>query len=164
MIKRKWHSVIFIASVLICTLTACGQKSELVRVPEDALTKLFTVSDYSLTHLDDKSKYLTTLENTYEAYFTSEAFDGFVADRLAARYVGLAEKEGVLISVKDVQLSKTKEENKNTSFDFQINLVLKHTKSKEEISKSQSGQLTVTTESGKTKISRLYIVPDNLFK
>lgn len=164
MIKRKWHSAIFIVSVLVCTLIGCGQKNESIKVPEDVLTKLFTVSDYSLAHFDDKSKYTTTLKNTYEVYFTPEAFSSFVADRLAARYVNLAEKEGILISVKGVELTKTKEENNNISYDFQVDLVLKYTKSGKEISKAQTGQLTVTTEEEKAKISRLYLAPDNLYK
>ena len=164
MTKRKWYAAIFIISVLICILTGCGQKNEWIKVPEDALTKLFTISDYSLAHVNDKSDYITTLENTYEVYFTPEAFSSFVADRLARRYVSLAEKEGVLISVKNVELTKTKEEDNHISCDFQINLVLKHTKDGKETSASQSGQLTVTSKDKKSQISRLYIVPDNLFK
>ena len=164
MTKRKWYASIFIIFVLICTLTGCGQKNDWIKVPEDALTKLFTVSDYSLMHINDRDEYEKALENTYEVYFTSEAFSSFVADRLAARYVSLAEKEGVLISVKDIELTKTKEENNHISCDFEINLVLKHTKSGKETSASQSGQLTVTSKDKKSQISRLYIVPDNLFK
>jgi len=164
MIKRKWYSVIFIVSVLVCTFAGCGQKNEPIKVPEDALTRLFTVSDYSLAHVNDKSDYITMLENTYEVYFTPEAFSSFVADRLARRYVSLAEKEGVLISVKNVELTKTKEKNNNISYDFQINLALKYTKSGKETFASQSGQLSVTTKEEKAKISRLYIIPDNLFQ
>ncbi|MDF2632189.1 MAG: hypothetical protein K0Q85_785 [Caproiciproducens sp.] len=164
MIKRKWYPAIFIISVLICILTGCGQKNEWIKVPEDALTRLFTVSDYSLAHVNDRNEYEKALENTYEEYFTSEAFSSFVADRLAAKYVSLAEKEGVLISVKDVELTKTKEEDNNIFCDFQINLVLKHTKSGKETSASQNGQLTVTSKDKKSQISRLYDVPDNLFQ
>ncbi len=164
MAKRKWYSAIFIIPVLIYILTGCGQKNEWIKVSEDALTKLFTVSDYSLAHVNDRSEYEKAVENAYEVYFTSKAFSSFVADRLATKYVSLAEKEGVLISVKDVELTKTKEEDNNIFCDFQINLVLKHTKSGKETSASQSGQLTVTSKDKKAQISRLYIVPDNLFK
>ena len=164
MVKIKWCSGIFIVSVLICILTGCEQKNERIKVPEDALTKLFTVSDYSLAHVNERSEYENALENTYEAYFTPDAFSNFVADRVAARYVTLAEKEEVFISVNDVELTKTQEENNHISYDFKVDLVLNNTKTGKEIFKSQTGQLTVTTEEEKAKISRLYIAPDNLYQ
>lgn len=162
MTKKRYHHIL-IAILLMCILTGCGQKNEQIKVPQEALTKLFTISDYSFAHVNDKEKYVATLQNTYGEYFTQNAFNSFVADRLAAKYAILAEKEGVLISVKNVELTKTKEDNNATSYDFKINLILKYTKLGKETSKSQSGQLTITTNDEKSQISRLYIIPDNLF-
>lgn len=164
MTRTKLRLSIFIMSVLMCIFTGCGQKGQSTKVPEDALTKLFTVSDYSLTKINDKDKYLAAVGNTYKMYFTPEAFDGFVADRLATRYVGMAEREGALISVKNVELTKTKEENNCIDYDFHVNLVLNHTKTGNETPASQSGQLTVISKDQETLISRLYIEPYNLFK
>lgn len=104
------------------------------------------------------------VESTYKMYFTPEVFDGFVADRLATRYVGIAEREDALISVKNVELTKTKEENNRIDYNFHVNLILKHTKTGNETAASQSGQLTVQSNDKKTVISRLYIEPENQFE
>jgi hypothetical protein len=162
--RTKLRFLIFIVSILMCTLTGCGQKDQATKVPEDALTKLFTVSDYSLTKIEDKSKSLATVKSTYQKYFTSNAFDSFLADRMATRYAALAEKEDALISVKNVELTKTKEENNRIDYNFHVNLILKHTKTGNETAASQSGQLTVQSNDKETVISRLYIEPENLFK
>lgn len=168
---KKITIITLIVSLLITSFAGCTNNSSKNTV-KNFLTALYSVnqSDYDYyekmvkgsksSELEADTKVYKTNTRNFQQYLSDKSYQSFYNERLSYLRIANAYNNNYFTKIKDLKISKTKEDKINETityhYEFQLNQTNKDTKKLETINKS--GVLTVFNENGTWKILDIIVL------